>query len=168
LKKQAKEEEFHHNCAKQWSCCSIMQCRKPQSQVKQNKYATSPHPNILPTNNGTHRITIKWPRPPDNVREYEKDKNNLSNAIHGLLTSEIFPEEIEVLYQWKNADVVLSKAASKVEPFEIRDFITQKVTQISDRSQMIFGIRFGFIDNPNRWRNSALTKAILNIKHSTS
>lgn len=141
---------------------------KPQSQVKQNKYATSLHPNI-PTNNDTHRITIKWPRPPDNVREYEKDKNNLNNAIHaGLLTSEMFPEEIEVQYQWKNADVVLSKAASIVEPFEIRDFITQKVTQISDRSQMIFGIRFGFIDNPNRWRNSALTKAILNIKHSTS
>jgi hypothetical protein len=51
---------------------------------------TAPHPNI-PTNDGTHRITIKW-FPSDDLTGYESDKNKMNEAIYNLV-SDILPHQ---------------------------------------------------------------------------
>lgn len=60
-----------------------------------------PHPNI-PTNDGTHRITIKW-LPPDNVAGYKHDKNKMNEAIYNFV-SDILPQQYGVLYRWESED----------------------------------------------------------------
>jgi hypothetical protein len=62
----------------------------------ESQFRPAPHPNI-PTNDGTHRITIKW-TPPEAIKEYEKDKNKLNDAIHSLV-KEMFPEKTGALYR---------------------------------------------------------------------
>ncbi|KAI2501257.1 hypothetical protein MHU86_12185 [Fragilaria crotonensis] len=53
---------------------------------------TAPHPNI-PTNDGTHRVTIKW-FPPEDLAVYESDKNKMNEAIYNLV-SDILPNNTE-------------------------------------------------------------------------
>jgi hypothetical protein len=89
-------------------------------------FTTPPHPDIS-TNDGTHRLNIKWTISPEVVKEYETDKNKLNEAIHGL-TPSMFPEDIGLMYRWESEDLILSKAASKMTPTEMRDYITPKVT----------------------------------------
>ena len=59
----------------------------------------------------------------------------------------MFPEESGTLYRWESEDLVISKKAKNITDSELRNFITPKVTIIAQRSQMIFGVRFGFSVN---------------------
>ncbi|KAI2498582.1 hypothetical protein MHU86_15926 [Fragilaria crotonensis] len=122
-----------------------------------NGSRTSVHQNV-PTNDGTHRITIRW-TPPESIHVYEKDKNKMNEDIHSLV-NDMFPEATGVLYRWESEDLVLSNSVQSLSRQELRDYISPKVTLISPRSQMIFGIRFGFKGNPLAWRRSEEMKAI--------
>jgi hypothetical protein len=130
------------------------------------------HPNI-PTNDGTHRITIKW-KTMERNKDYENDKSKLNEAIHKLV-GDMFPEEFGVLYRWESEDLVMSNTANKMSNSEIRDFISPKITFVSASNQIIFGIRFGFTKTPSSWRNSETMKAMfeshqleVSISNSTS
>jgi hypothetical protein len=109
-----------------------------------SKFSKPPHPNI-PMNDGTHRLTIKWTTMED-IKAYERDKRKMNEDIHKLVTA-MFPEESGTLYRWESEDLVISKKAKNITDSELRDFITPKVTIIAQRSQMIFGVRFGFSVN---------------------
>jgi hypothetical protein len=123
-----------------------------------DQYRPAPHPNI-PTNDGTHRITIKW-TPPEEIKEYEKDKNKLNQAIFTLV-KDLFPDETGRLYRWESEDLLLSKTAQSLTATELLDYITPKVTLVTtNRPQMIFGIRFGFTTTPGRWRKTTGMKEI--------
>ena len=124
-----------------------------------SKFSKPPHPNI-PMNDGTHRLTIKWTTMED-IKAYERDKRKMNEDIHKLVTA-MFPGESGTLYyRWESEDLVISKKAKNITDSELRNFITPKVTFIvAQRSQMIFGVRFGFSVNPYSWRRSEEMKNI--------
>jgi hypothetical protein len=55
----------------------------------------APHMHI-PTNDGTHRITVKWTSPTD-VSEFETDKRRLNEAL-GTLMQTMFKDTDGVFY----------------------------------------------------------------------
>jgi hypothetical protein len=120
-----------------------------------------PHPNI-PTNDGTHRVNVKW-TPPDDINAYEQDKSKINMAIHSLVT-EMLPEDAGVLYRWESEDLVNFKTAKTMTPTEVWDFITPKISLLPTSGQMIFGLRVGFKDNPVKWRKSEQMKTILKAR----
>jgi hypothetical protein len=121
-----------------------------------------PHPKI-PTNDGTHRITVRWTATSD-VSEFEKDKNRLNEALYTLMTT-LFHDTDGVFYKWESEDMLETKAASSLSQATARDFVSPKVTFIASRSMMVFGIRFGFLSSPGNWQHSEHTKTILKEQH---
>lgn len=110
-----------------------------------------PYPTI-PTNDGTHRVNIKW-KPPEDISVYEQDKCKLNECIYNLV-HEMFPAEVGLFYRWESEDLVISKVVQNMTATELRDFISPKVTLVSTSAQMIFGLRVGFTQSPVRWRKS--------------
>ena len=64
----------------------------------------------------------------------------------------MFLDDDGVLFRWESADLTTSKAATSLNPIEMRDFITPTVTFLKSSRQMIFGVRFGFLSNPKQWQ----------------
>ena len=122
----------------------------------------APHPHIS-TNDGTHRITVKW-KAPDDVNEFESDKQRLNEALLTLMQT-MFKDTDGVFYRWESDDLVETKAASCLTETIARDYVSPKVTFIKSQSLMIFGIRFGFISSPNKWQQSPETKVVLKEQH---
>lgn len=61
--------------------------------------------------------------------------------------------------------LMISNSVQNITATELCDYdITPKVAMVSDRSQMIFGIRFGFKKNPSMWKNSEMMKEKLKTK----
>ena len=118
------------------------------------------HINIA-TNDGTHRLTVKWTSP-DDIRTYEKDKAKLNNALLTLIQA-IIADEDGVFYRWESEDLLHSKASSSLSLESVRDFVSPTVTFLPSRSQMVFGIRFGFMSNPTAWHHSSDTKQALKV-----
>ena len=118
----------------------------------------APHPHI-PTNDGTHRITVKW-TPPTKLTEFENDKSRLNEALITLMTT-LFQDDDGVFYRWESEDLIESKAASSLTEVIARDYVSPKVTFIGSRNLMIFGIRFGFLSGPTKWLKSKNTKTVL-------
>ncbi len=58
-----------------------------------------PYPNI-PTNDGTHRVNIKW-KPPEDISVYERDKCKLNECIYSLV-HDMFPAEVGLFYRWES------------------------------------------------------------------
>ena len=77
----------------------------------------------------------------------------------------MFLDEDGVLFRWESEDLTISKAASSLNPTDMRDFITPTVTFLKSRRQMIFGVRFGFLSNPKQWQFSERLKSILKAQH---
>ena len=123
-----------------------------------------PHPNIA-VNDGTHRITIRW-EPPDSVSTYEKDKRILNTAICNVLKV-LFRSTDGSLYRWESEDLLQSGDIQTMTPTQIRDFISPAISCIPSKSLIVFGIRFGFIDNPIQWQSDPDTKAALTAQHIT-
>ena len=107
-----------------------------------------PHPKIS-TNDGTHRITVKWTAPSD-VSEFENDTDRLNEALHTLMTT-LFQDTDGVFYRWESEEMTETKAASSLSIANAREFVSPKVTFIGSRSMMVFGIRFGFLSSPGTW-----------------
>ena len=122
----------------------------------------TPHQRFA-TNDGTHRLTIKWTAPTD-IEEYESDKSKCNLAIHTLVSTMLQADD-GVLFRWESEDLTISKATTSLNPLELRDFITPTVTFIKSSRQMIFGVRFGFLANPKQWLFSDRTKAVLKDQH---
>jgi hypothetical protein len=125
--------------------------------------AIPPHPKI-PTNDGTHRITVRWTAPSD-VTEFDTEPNRLNEALHTLMTT-LFQDGDGVFYKWDSDDETMeTRAASSLTQDTAREFVSPKVTIIGSRSMMVFGLRFGFLSSPGKWQYSDRTKAILKEQH---
>jgi hypothetical protein len=122
----------------------------------------APHPHVA-TNDGTHRISIRW-EPPDPVDTYEYDKGKVQSSISNLLKA-MFATEDGKLYRWESEDLSHSKDIQKMTPVEVRDFISPTITFLPSKSQIVFGLRFGFADNPVGWQQDPSTKATLAAQH---
>ncbi|KAI2506498.1 hypothetical protein MHU86_7908 [Fragilaria crotonensis] len=123
---------------------------------KPNSYRT------VPTNDGTHRVNVKW-NPPESTHAYEKDKKKLHDAIYELVR-EIVPDTVGVLYRWESEDLVLSKIVKDMTALDLRDFISPAITFIHAQQQIVFGIRLGFRIPPGQWMRSDLIKGFIKSK----
>ncbi|KAI2492772.1 hypothetical protein MHU86_21777 [Fragilaria crotonensis] len=125
-----------------------------------------PHPNI-PTNDGTHRVTVKW-TPPENTHEYEKDKKKMNETIHEIVQTMV-PPEVGNLYRWESEDLSVFKSAQNMTAVELRDFITPTITMAHSQSQIIFGLRIGFSVTPGQWvRSNKTTRTFKSLKLEVS
>ena len=109
----------------------------------------------ITVNHGTHRVTLKWKT--KHILEYEHDKNKLNNAIQEVLVA-IFENGDGRAYRWESEDLKTSAHISEMTGPEIRDYISPHVTFLKSTSQIIFGVRFGFSDNPIMWQTNTRTK----------
>ena len=124
--------------------------------------AGPPHPNIA-VNDGTHRITLRW-EPPDAVATYESDKSILNAALCNVLKV-LFRSTDGSLYRWESEDMLQVGDIQNMTPEQIRDFISPLITFISSKSLIVFGIRFGFTNNPIQWQTNPDIKAALKAQH---
>jgi hypothetical protein len=67
---------------------------------------TTPHPHI-PTNDGSHRITVMWTSPTD-VREFEQDKRRLNEALFTLMIT-LFKDTDGVFYRRESEELLEQK-----------------------------------------------------------
>ena len=116
---------------------------------------TSSFPTIA-VNDGTHRVTIKW-KPPDEVQSYEKDQEKLSSAIGDLMKA-LFADSDGMIYPWQSDDTSGSDYVSNLTGDQLRALVTPNVTYIRSSSLLIFGVRYGFTDNPITWQSASSTK----------
>ena len=123
-----------------------------------NEKTITPYPHI-PTNDGTHRITVKW-TPPSEITEFENDKRRLNEALYTLMTT-LFKDADGVFYRWESEDLVETKAASSLTEVTACDFVSPKVTIMASRNVMVFGLRFGFLSGPSKWQQIKETKQLL-------
>ena len=125
-----------------------------------NTNRTAAFPKIL-VNDGTHRITVKWKT--KNLLDYEHDKNKFNTAIQEVLLA-IFSDNDGRAYRWESEDLQTSAQISSMTGPELRDYISPQVTFLKSTSQIIFGIRFAFSDNPIMWQTNQHTKQQLKAK----
>jgi hypothetical protein len=133
------------------------------SKGTSNMQSAKPNPyRTVPTNDGTHRVNVKW-NPPENTHAHEKDKKKLHDAIYELV-SEIVPDTVGMFYRWESEDLVLSKIVQDMTALDLRDFISPAITFIHAQQQIVFGLRLGFRISPDQWMRSDLIKGFLKSK----
>ena len=136
-----------------------------KSTTSQTNRTAPPLEEVLPqhertaTNDGTHRITVKW-KPPSDIGEFEHDKRRLNEALYTLLIT-MFADTDGVFYRWESEELLETKAASSLTESTVREFVSPTVTFLKSRSLIIFGVRFGFMSNPSTWQYSKETKKTL-------
>ena len=126
------------------------------------------------TNDGTHRLTIRWSlinQEHGDLKKLESNKDILDTAIHKLMTH-IFDDQDGQFYRWESSDLIHFQKISQMTPTMIREYITPVVTFVHSRNQLIFGVRFSFCTSPAGWRTSEkaqlLKEANLNVAVSNS
>jgi hypothetical protein len=115
-------------------------------------------PNIS-VNDGTHRVTIRW-KPTGGVKQYESDKPKLYIAIRAMLSNILTAEEGR-MYKWEKDDLSATAVISALTPIELPQYVTPNISVITATSQIVFGIRVGFAENPVKWQNTESTRTKL-------
>jgi hypothetical protein len=82
---------------------------------------SSTHLNV-PTNDGTHRVNIRW-EPPDSVELYEKDKGKLQASLTNILKAMIQTTD-GLMYRWESEDLLHFKDVHTMSPSEVRDYMS--------------------------------------------
>ena len=106
--------------------------------------------------------SIQLPRPPPfpNVSVNDgSDPIKQTEAIHELL-SILFQDNDGFMYRWQCDDLLLPALASTLSASEMRDYISPAITHIRSNALLIFGVRFGFTENPIKWQLSDATKKL--------
>ena len=114
-----------------------------------------PFPNVS-VNDGTHRVKIKWSIP-NEFNQLISDPSKQSEAIHGLLSA-LFQDHDGFMYRWQCDDLLQPALPSAMSCSEMREYISPAITQIRSNTMFIFGVRFGFTENPIKWQMSERTK----------
>ena len=123
------------------------------------KSATPPLINAA-TNDGTHRLTVRW-QPKKNYQELSRDPVQWLSAVLDILQL-LFADHNGVFYWWESEDITQSCTVPCLTPQTLRDYISQKTASLNDSSTFVFGLQFCFTEqNPLSWRNHAHTKNIL-------
>ena len=131
----------------------------------QSGYTSVPKPapfQPVSVNDGTHRVKFKW-TVSDDMRGMEDDPVRLNDVIKDLMTA-MFHDDDGMLYRWQSDDLRTSSIPSAMTSSEIRDHISPAITHLKSKSMIIFGIRFGFTDNPIKWQMEEKTKQIMKEK----
>ncbi|KAI2490362.1 hypothetical protein MHU86_24202 [Fragilaria crotonensis] len=110
----------------------------------------------VPVNDGTHRLTVRW-KPEGGIQQYEHDKQQLNTAIHTLLSS-VLEDNDGMLYRWESKDLQASAVMSQLTGMKLRDYVSPHISFIQATSQIIFGVRVGFTDNPMKWQHAPSKK----------
>lgn len=113
----------------------------------------------IPTNDGTHRITVKW-TPPTDVEEFANDEQRLNEALFTLMQT-LFQDDDGVFYCWDSEETSTTKAASSLTEANAREFVSPKITFMESRTLIVFGLRFGFLAGPAKWQHNERTKQAL-------
>ena len=126
------------------------------------------------TNDGTHRLTIRWSlanQELDDLTKLEQSKDLLDTAIHKLM-QHIFKDTDGYFYRWESSDLLQSQTISQMTPTQFRDYVTPVITFVHSRNLLIFGARFSFNTSPAKWRSAEkveiLKEANLNVSVSNS
>ena len=117
--------------------------------------------SAVSTNDGTHRLSVKWKLETD-VREFAQDRNKMFREIHTMMTL-LFDADEGLFYRWESEDLKTAKSIHDMKSDEIGDFISPKITTVTSTSQLIFGVRFGFASNPSTWLHRVNTKEVMKI-----
>lgn len=113
------------------------------TQSKSTPYKT------VATNDGTHRVTVKW-TPPERTHKYKGDKED---SIYGII-SNMIPSDVGILYRWDSKDLVASQSVSAMTASELRDFISPVVAFLHAQQRIVFRLRIGFTTTPGQWMRS--------------
>ena len=112
-----------------------------------------PASHVAPsTNDGTHRLTIKWNVPHDQkVEELESDQEKMEIAIINLIRP-FFEDSDGYFYRWESDDLTQRDTISNMTSEVFRKYVFPAITCIPSRQQIVFGIRYGFTTNPVAWK----------------
>jgi hypothetical protein len=100
-------------------------------------------PNLnVPVNDGTIRVILRWKTPVE-VSRLSQNSSQMNTSIYELL-NELFSDEDGLLYKWEDEGMENFNSISKMNPEEVRSFISPSITIAPSRSTVIVPIRFGF------------------------
>ena len=94
------------------------------------------------------------------IKSYENDPEKLSSAI-GTLLKALFVDSDGLIYRWQSEDLSGSAYVSTLTGDQLRALVTPNVTYVRSSSLIIFGVRYGFTDNPITWQFATSTRAKL-------
>ncbi|KAI2501849.1 hypothetical protein MHU86_12614 [Fragilaria crotonensis] len=119
-----------------------------------------------PTNDGTHRLTIRWTRKDD---FHVLNPNPIAWLTEALtLLQGLFNRTDGVFYRWESKDLTQSRTIDQMTTNDLRDFISPTITSLDTTFQFVFGLRFAFQTNsPSQWRSSASTHRALETHDAT-
>jgi hypothetical protein len=124
------------------------------SDAKQSAFQTLLN---VPTNDGTHRITVRW-TPSKHDLSPERNPGEWTQEALRML-QDLFQDAHGVLYRWESQDLSRWIQLSTLTPGELRDFISPSITYVQSRKMFVFGVRFGFSSkHPISWQHQASTK----------
>ena len=128
----------------------------------------------VPTNDGTHRLTIRWSltnQDPTDLKTLEQSKELLDTAIYKLM-QHIFKDTDGYFYRWESTDLLHAQTISQMTAAQIRDYVTPVITFVHSRNLLIFGARFSFNTSPAKWRSDKKVEILkeenLNVSVSNS
>ena len=104
------------------------------------------------TNDGTHRLTVKWTVPKEtNMEELEHNRAQMETTILNIIQS-IFEDSDGHFYRWESDNLTQRDVISNMTPEVFREYVSPSITSIPSRQQLIFGLRVGFTTNPVAWK----------------
>ena len=111
-------------------------------------------PSIAVTNDGTHRLTVRW-KPKTNYEDLSIDQNSWLTTFLAILKT-IFQDSDGSFYRWESQDMAHSLPVSELTIADLRDFVSPKITSLDTFSTFIFGLRFRYATKkvPSVWRRN--------------
>ena len=111
----------------------------------------------VPTNDGTHRITVRWTPRKHDLSPERNPGEWTQEAL--LMLQDLFKDEYGVLYRWESQDLSRWIQLSSLTAGELRDFISPSITYVQSKKMFVFGVRFGFTSKtPVAWQHQTSTK----------
>ena len=118
----------------------------------------SPTLNV-PVSDGTYRATFRMTVSAEQMSKY-RNTATIKEEIYTFL-NEAFNDDHGSLYNWSHSGTDQLNSISKMTPEQVRQFISPSISIMPSLSLVVVPIRFGFVDQPSKWRNTEHTKEIL-------
>jgi hypothetical protein len=137
-----------------------------QSAVSDSKQSVL-IPNLnVPVSNGTYRVTLRWKTSLD-ISRITHQASELKDAIYDLL-DDLFDDDDGLIYKWQSEGTDEFHCISKMNPTQVRQYISPSIGIIPSQSMIVIPFRFGFSGlTPSKWRNLPSTKEKLEKHNAT-
>ncbi|KAI2509158.1 hypothetical protein MHU86_5277 [Fragilaria crotonensis] len=132
-----------------------------ESDAKQSAFTLS---NEVRTNDGTHRISIKWKLSPKEFTELVDNKTRLHSEIFSVL-GVVFQETDGYFYQWDSDELIYPKRAHELTVSDLKDYLEPQITTAQSLHLVVFAVRFAFAENPISWRNSTHVQSAMKLNN---